>query len=73
MPRFFSVVGEWAPTGRCRPRVTLFGRVKLQVEETRKAGVAGDSPEIQWQGHQIRWRAARGDDLLPASPWQIAP
>jgi hypothetical protein len=51
--------------------VTVFARVKLEIEEGRRVGVAGNSPEIQWQRYETRWRPARAKDLLLAPPWQI--
>jgi hypothetical protein len=71
MPGGFRAVDDWRQTGRCRPRVTVFARVKLEIEEGRRVGVAGNSPEIQWQRYETRWRPARAKDLLLAPPWQI--
>jgi hypothetical protein len=60
---FRTVGAEWRPTGRYRPRLTLFGRLTLQIEESRKTGVVGDGPNVTWNGTELRWRAARSSDL----------
>jgi hypothetical protein len=63
MSRSFRVTAAWQPSGRYRLSKGWFGRVIVQVHETRRVGAGGLGPEVDWHGIQDRWRTARHRDV----------
>jgi hypothetical protein len=68
MSHSFRVAQDWTPSGRYRLRMGWFGRIVVQVHETRRVGTGGLGPDTVWRGSEQRWRTARHRDL---DAWSI--
>lgn len=58
------IATHWILTGTVRHRYGWFGRLILQVEESRQCGNATPFDPQQYDQTETRWRDATGRDLL---------